>query len=311
MITASAIALTLHRIDPSGTSRSSITPVFAACPEQGGMDFALKHSAHSVNRGLAGLSFDPRRGEYGAGPACGDFENAEDPGAERYAVKEAVFSEILSAVPSSRCVTIRELTGKRTGEWICLTFDDGYRSDFCIAFPGLLERGMKATFFVTAENVGRPGYAGFPELRTMNSEGMEIGSHGLSHHYLVGMGRGEAVREIRESKDRIEQGLGASVTSFAPVGGHFKNWMLETATDAGYTAFATMIPGTTRPVVDKLVLRRNHVQAQHDLAHVRRIFTGDSLLLRWNRFRYYLLLALKLFLGLHRYDHLKQHVGKV
>ena len=60
---------------------------------------------------------------------------------------------------------------------------------------------------------------------------MEIGSHGLTHEYLTTMAPREAIREIRESKASIEQTLGLEVTSFAPVGGHFRRWMVEEAVE--------------------------------------------------------------------------------
>jgi len=42
-------------------------------------------------------------------------------------------------------------------EDVCLTFDDGNRSDLSLALPLLRERGLTALFFVVAGRLGEPG----------------------------------------------------------------------------------------------------------------------------------------------------------
>jgi len=186
-----------------------------------------------------------------------------------------------------------------------LTFDDGLISDFEIAYPILIAKGHKATFFITAENVGHPGYTNVEHLKEMAKAGMEIGSHGLTHRYLVTMPRTEAVREIRESKERLEQEIGVTISSFAPVGGHFRKWMLDLASEAGYKAFATMIPGRTWGGKNLVLLWRNHIQAHHDATYISRLLNGDRRTLILNRLQYYLLSVPKTILGMRNYDRSK------
>ncbi len=209
-------------------------------------------------------------------------------------------------ISSESCCTISEYSNASESDIVILTFDDGLVSDYKIAFPILKANGLRATFFITTENVGKAGYIDYDQLREMNEAGMEIASHGLTHRYLVTMSRNEALREICKSKEKLEQEIGAEVISFAPVGGHFQNWMTETAFKSRYKAFATMIPGRTYRGKEFLMLRRNHIQAKHDLNYISNLLNGNNRTLLMNWLQYYLLRITKILLGMNRYDRVKE-----
>jgi len=225
---------------------------------------------------------------------------------QRYTISTDLFKQIVNMIPFEKCCTVSEYIDKEDGNWVILTFDDGNLSDFEIAFPMLMDKGIKATFFVNAENIDLPGYLGVSHLKEMTQAGMEIGSHGLTHRYLITMNQNEAIREIRESKERLEQEIGVRVKSFAPVGGHYRRWMKETAYEAGYKVFATMIPGKTNGGEDLTVLRRNHIQSHHDTKYLSQLIHGDYGTLLLNRLRYNLLQIPKIILGINNYDSLKK-----
>jgi len=203
------------------------------------------------------------------------------------------------------CCTASELAAESEGNWLVFTCDDGLATDFEIVFPALVRRGLRGTFFVTAGNVGKRGYVSVAQLREMAAAGMEVGSHGLSHRYLLTMPWHEAIREIRESKANLQEQIGVEVTSFAPVGGHFRKWTFHAAAGAGYRVFATMIPGRTRGGEGVLLLRRNHVQAHHDAAYVSNLLRGRPRVELANRLRYCVLQLPKIMLGMRNYDRLR------
>ena len=62
-----------------------------------------------------------------------------------------------------------------------LSFDDGNASDLRYALPNLVDRGARATFFLVADFVGRPGYLDRDGIAELVGSGMSIGLHGLSH----------------------------------------------------------------------------------------------------------------------------------
>lgn len=226
----------------------------------------------------------------------------------RYEICFERFRQALQSVAPDTCCTAAEFASKSGGNWRVLTFDDGLLNDFEVVFPELRRRALRGTFFITAGNIGKLNYTSLGQLREMAEAGMEIGSHGLTHRYLVTMSRQEATREIRESKTRLEQQLGIEVTSFAAVGGHYENWMLSVAAEAGYRVFATMIPGRTSSRPGLLLLRRNHLQSHHDARYVTQLMQGYRRMLLTNRLRYSLLKLPKTLLGMRNYDRLKNRV---
>lgn len=225
-----------------------------------------------------------------------------DPFISRYMISGESFCQMMRGIPPHKCSTVSDVARKEGHGWIVPTFDDGFVSDSEVAFPVLLSMGLKATFFVTVGNIGMQGYCGIGEIRGMAEAGMEIGSHGLTHRHLTTLPADEAVREIRESKSRLEGMLGMEVASFAAVGGDYRRWMYREAFDAGYKAFATMVPGITRNNGGQVLLKRNHIQRHHDGRYMARLLNGDPALLLANSLRYYALLVPKRVAGLDNYD---------
>jgi peptidoglycan/xylan/chitin deacetylase (PgdA/CDA1 family) len=109
---------------------------------------------------------------------------------------------------------------------VVLTFDDGYQSMYEAAFPILQLHRFTATVFLT---VGRgrtgpddalPSMNGrrmlrWREIRAMHESGISFGAHTLTHPDLTRLPAARARAEIWESKARIEDALGAPVTTFA------------------------------------------------------------------------------------------------
>ncbi len=232
-------------------------------------------------------------------------DDHSDPTSQRYFIKTGVFEEILKVVHTASHRRNVYLKDSGHDDVLVITFDDGFMSDYEIALPMLIDRGLSATFFITARNVGRPGYLEKSHVREMISAGMEIGSHGLTHSYLTTMSRAEAVGEICESKERLEQDFGSTVRSFAAAGGHYHAWMFDVAQEAGYHSFATMIPGITRCGEGFSILKRNHIQAQHSVKYAQRIIRGDIAPMLMSRFIYEFLRIPKKVLGMKRYDILR------
>lgn len=233
-----------------------------------------------------------------------------NPCLNRYTVAVDKFKYAAELIESVTCRTVAELLKKDGDGYITLTFDDGLVSDFAVAFPVLIFYGLKATFFVTANNIGQDGYCNMQQIREMATAGMEIGSHGLTHQYLTAMSEHDAIEEIKDSKHRIEDIIGAEVVSYAPVGGHYSNWMVTSAQDAGYMAFASMIPGRTYINNSFVLLRRNHIQRQHTNNYIKKITSGHNGFLLINRCRYSLLQIPKTVFGLRYYDAIKKFALK-
>ena len=124
-------------------------------------------------------------------------------------------------------VPLRE--AQRAPGSVALSFDDGYDNFLEFGYPVLAKHGLPATLFVVSGYCGRragwlssqsparhpPRLMGLSELRTLAGSGIEIGSHTVHHPDLTALPEEHAEREIRESRDRLEDGLGRAVESFA------------------------------------------------------------------------------------------------
>jgi peptidoglycan/xylan/chitin deacetylase (PgdA/CDA1 family) len=85
-----------------------------------------------------------------------------------------------------------------------ITFDDGWESQYKNAKPILDKYNFKATFYVIGNDIGKDGRLGWPEIKQLQNEGHEIGSHSMSHVNLDKISPGEQEYEIAESKKYLE-----------------------------------------------------------------------------------------------------------
>ena len=137
---------------------------------------------------------------HGLGDPPVDIPGEEQP----YWCSRAAFLRILDRIPE---VEQKSLTR------IELTFDDGNMSDYTIAMPALVERGLRGAFFVCAGRIGLPGYLDGSAMSRMLSAGMEIGSHGWSHTNWRLADDATLTHEIDDARKRIATEIGRSVDS--------------------------------------------------------------------------------------------------
>lgn len=135
-----------------------------------------------------------------------------------------------------------------------VTFDDGHLGTYLHALPSLTARGIEATLFATFRFLGRPGFMDAAMLREWHAAGQRVGSHALTHRPLNAIDEREARIELRESKLRLEDVIGAPVTDFAFPGGNESRRLRELAFAAGYSRLYTSRPNFAK--VGGLVLPR-------------------------------------------------------
>lgn len=121
---------------------------------------------------------------------------------------------------------------------IVLTFDDGYLDNYQNALPILKKYNLVGTFFVITSFVdeGRTGYMNWDQIEDLAIEGMEIGSHTISHLDLRGRTRAMLNTEIVSSKLTIESRIGGTVKSFCYPAGKYDARTLDVVRAADYLA---------------------------------------------------------------------------
>lgn len=137
-----------------------------------------------------------------------------------------------------------------------ITFDDGYETVFTKAYPYMKSKGIKGLCFVVVNWIGAPNRMNLNQLRELESEGWEIGSHTLSHSSLIHVDPNFARLEIVESKERL-QGMGFRINAFAYPYGRFNTQIVEMVKknyDWGRACYANEGSQWTTPLTDKLIL---------------------------------------------------------
>jgi peptidoglycan/xylan/chitin deacetylase (PgdA/CDA1 family) len=140
---------------------------------------------------------------------------------------------------------------------LAVTFDDGYRSVLTHALPVLDRLGLPGTVFVPTDFIGRGAAMSWPgiddwvgseyedelvpmsweELVSLRDLGWEIGSHTCSHPRLSKLDDEALARELRHSREKCEERLGACRTLALPYGDGDAR-VPSAAKEAGYTAVA-------------------------------------------------------------------------
>jgi peptidoglycan/xylan/chitin deacetylase (PgdA/CDA1 family) len=126
---------------------------------------------------------------------------------------------------------------------VILTFDDGYDDNYRLAYPLLRQFGMRGTFFVVVNLVGKPGYMTWDQLREMQLQGMAIESHSLDHLDLSTLPRAELQRQLAESRRILERNLLSPVRYLNYPSGRYSRQVIAAARAAGYEAAVTTEPG--------------------------------------------------------------------
>ncbi len=186
---------------------------------------------------------------------------------------------------------------------IALTFDDGHVSNFKYAFPTLKKYGFSATFFIIADRIGLEHHMTSMQLRTLRKNGMEIGSHGLTHTWLPLLDEKAISHELIQSKMFIEKAVQCPVLTFAYPGGHYTRAMLKEIRHQGYSAALSCILGVNTKITDPYLLKRLEIRRGTSLGEFEKALKPSSI-------RMYSVIdqaktALKQFLGLKLYERLR------
>lgn len=139
---------------------------------------------------------------------------------------------------------------------VVLTFDDGYESHYDFVFGELSKRGMVGTFYIFTSCL-KEGTNKSPEkVRNMYIEGMEIGSHTVTHLDLRYAYRKDIEEELRESKRILSEIIDTEVNNFCyPIGG-VTNYAIEVLKDNNYHTAVKTAYGKANESRGLLVLNR-------------------------------------------------------
>jgi peptidoglycan/xylan/chitin deacetylase (PgdA/CDA1 family) len=147
-----------------------------------------------------------------------------------------------------RGVSMRELVRAyeqgATDGLVGLTFDDGYADFPRRVLPALREYDFTATLYVVAGRMGghnawdpdapRKPLVTADQVRQLAATGVEIGSHGLSHRRMTGLGEEDLALETRRSRAVLESVVEGPVTGFCYPYGAVDDAAERSVAAAGY-----------------------------------------------------------------------------
>ncbi|MFA4930920.1 MAG: polysaccharide deacetylase family protein [Patescibacteria group bacterium] len=103
---------------------------------------------------------------------------------------------------------------------IVLTFDDGYLDQYQNAFPLLEKYHQHGVFYIITNQPDQDSnYMTWPQIKTLQLAGHEIGSHTVSHPNLTSLSLTQVDQEMQQSKQIIEEKIDYPIISFCyPIG---------------------------------------------------------------------------------------------
>lgn len=149
-----------------------------------------------------------------------------------------------------------------------ITFDDGYESVGRLAYPILMEMRLPATVFVVSDAIGKTNawdvkigdrtekMLDLSQLREMSANGIEIGSHTVSHAHLTALSDSDLAAELGDSKKAIEDLIGKPVEGFAYPYGEWDARVKDAVVQAGYRYAAATNIGALAPATDPFAIPR-------------------------------------------------------
>jgi peptidoglycan/xylan/chitin deacetylase (PgdA/CDA1 family) len=122
---------------------------------------------------------------------------------------------------------------------VVISFDDGNADNFTLALPILKKYDFKAIFFVRLDWIGKGDKMNLQNLKQLLADGMEIGSHTMTHQLLTSVDDAALASELSDSRAALEQSLKTKIEFVAYPGGNHDERVLAGAKSAGYLAGAT------------------------------------------------------------------------
>lgn len=154
-------------------------------------------------------------------------------------------SETLRRIEELENNSFTPLRRRNKRRFVCITFDDGYRDNYTLAYPMLKRLNVPFSVYVTTGFIDNKlpmwWYKGeqlglsIEELKALDADPLcTIGAHTLSHPKLDAISRKQQYQEIAESKQTLETLLGHEVRHFSfPHGSHNDN-VLAICSEIGF-----------------------------------------------------------------------------
>lgn len=141
---------------------------------------------------------------------------------------------------------------------ILITFDDGFGDNYKVAWPILKQYGFNATFFIVTSQVN-PYNIDWDQLKELVAHGNSIGSHSVNHYDLSTLNTKQQEKELRKSKEILEEKLDTSIKAFCFPYGSYNKTTLALLPESGYLLSFTARSGKVYLGDNEYLLKRVHI----------------------------------------------------
>lgn len=152
---------------------------------------------------------------------------------------------------------------------VSLTFDDGNSSDLHFALPALLRRRISASFFICTGRLGESTFLTREDVKHLQAQGMQIGSHGMTHRSWKGLSSSELQAELNASRLELEDICGGPVVEAACPFGAYGRTVLQALRHAGFQRVYTSDGGWATS--SSWLMPRNTVRRSHSVEHIQKL----------------------------------------
>ena len=121
---------------------------------------------------------------------------------------------------------------------VSTSWDDGHPCDLRLA-AALAKRSLPATFYVPLANKEGRSVLHATALRDILGQGFEIGAHTMSHRVLSGLPDEELAKEVRGSKQMLEEQLRREVRMFSYPRGRYDSRVVNCVHQSGFKGART------------------------------------------------------------------------
>jgi peptidoglycan/xylan/chitin deacetylase (PgdA/CDA1 family) len=169
----------------------------------------------------------------------------------------------------------------RPAKPLIITFDDGYLSNYTLAFPALRRWGHQAIIFVALEPdvesrelvAGRDGWLTAAQMREMSAHGISIQSHTLTHCVLNELNDTQVRYELTESRRRLSEITGRDVKHLAIPRAGYSRSVRRIVAETGYVTACTNAKGSANLDSDLLNLPRFVIERDMSVDDFARLLT--------------------------------------
>ena len=223
------------------------------------------------------------------------INNAENEGVYGTYIYEDMFKKHLQYLKDKNytVITFKDLDKigwrnrfEKGKKYIILTFDDGYKDNYDLAFPILKEFNFKATIFLMGSltynewDVKAGGERKFSlmsveMIKEMQDYGIEFGAHTFNHPKINTLSNEEIEHQIVDVKKPLEEKIGKEIITFAYPYGILNDYAKEMAKKAGYTFALATDSGSVCLSDDLYQIRRIAIFPNTNLFSFKRKVVGN------------------------------------